>query len=102
MGLPVIAPYSGGIPEIVLDAGILVDEKFSNNKDYFYDDLYRIRNFSLKEINYLMDIYSKAFRDISSNLNFYTENAKNVNQKKLNMRNAIKSYLAFIDFLEKN
>ena len=71
LGIPVIGPNVGGISELVEKGGILVKEPINLEDKYFYDDLYRIRQYNQNDIDNLILVYSKSFSQIYNNLDIY-------------------------------
>tara|TARA_Y100001968_G_C19440514_1_gene762280 strand:+ start:2415 stop:3443 length:1029 start_codon:yes stop_codon:yes gene_type:complete len=99
LGLPVIAPKSGGIPEIVGAGGLLVEESFSNKEGYFFDDLYRTENLSINQISKLVALYSEAIINLNTNLDKFKSRAKLQYKEELDMNRSLNSYQKYITSL---
>ena len=68
LGIPIIGPSIGGISELVEKGGIIVKEPINLKDKYFYDDLYRIRQYKQNDIDNLILLYLKSFRQMYNNL----------------------------------
>ena len=99
LGLPVIAPESGGIPEIVGKGGLLIKESFCNKDQYFFDDLYRTENLSGDEISKLIGLYSEAIINVKFNLSGFKSKARDQYKEKLNMNKSFNSYKEYLTSL---
>lgn len=88
-GLPVIAPNSGGIPEIVPDKSLLVDEKILINKLWpIYFDNY------LPKI--LVNSYLEKIEFLIKNLNKYRRITLKYSVDKRNLNDVVQKYVDFI------
>ena len=100
LGIPVIAPNSGGIPEIVMKGGVLIKEPYFNQKDYFFDDLNRTENFSKNQIRKLIILYSEAIINLKDNLSEFREKAIYQYKENLDMNRSFNQYKQYLNSLK--
>lgn len=87
-GLPVIAPNSGGIPELVGTNELLVNEEIDLVKFYpmfCYEDLPKIDS----------DKYVEKILQVIDNLQFYSQYCRNRAEKNFDISNIIEEYISF-------
>ena len=102
LGIPVIGPNIGGISELVQKGGILVKEPINLEDKYFYDDLYRMRQYNQNDIDNLILVYSKSLRQIYNNLDIYKRFASLQYGEKLTMSRCVDLYSKHLFFIQKD
>ena len=100
LGLPVIAPKSGGLPEIIMKGGLLINERSYNQDDYFFDDYHRPENFSGKEISKLIVLYSEAIINMKANLKEFRTKAIYQYDENFKMHRALNQYEQYLNSLK--